>query len=51
MTTSNDAEATMKAVRIHSFGGPEELHYEDAPRPAPKDGLTGNSLPYSESLL
>jgi NADPH:quinone reductase-like Zn-dependent oxidoreductase len=25
--------ATMKAVRIHSYGGPEVLRYEDAPRP------------------
>ena len=24
---------TMKAVRFHSFGGPEVLQYEDAPRP------------------
>ena len=24
---------TMKAVRIHAYGGPEQLHYEDAPRP------------------
>ncbi len=24
---------TMKAVRQHAFGGPEVLHYEDAPRP------------------
>ncbi|AJY46546.1 NADP-dependent oxidoreductase [Martelella endophytica] len=23
----------MKAVRLHAFGGPEVLHYEDAPRP------------------
>jgi NADPH:quinone reductase-like Zn-dependent oxidoreductase len=23
----------MKAVRIHSYGGPEVLNYEDAPRP------------------
>ena len=38
MTSSNDAKATMKAVRIHAFGGPEELRYEDAPRPAPKAG-------------
>ena len=38
MTSSNDAKATMKAVRIHAFGGPEELVYEDAPRPAPKPG-------------
>ncbi|HER62899.1 MAG TPA: NADP-dependent oxidoreductase [Desulfobacteraceae bacterium] len=27
----------MKAVRIHSFGGPEMLKYEDAPRPIPND--------------
>ncbi|MFZ1643815.1 MAG: NADP-dependent oxidoreductase [Candidatus Contendobacter sp.] len=26
----------MKAVRIHAYGGPELLHYEDAPRPQPK---------------
>lgn len=25
---------TMKAVRLHAFGGPEVLRYEDAPRPA-----------------
>jgi len=25
--------ATMKAVRIHEYGGPEALRYEDAPRP------------------
>ena len=24
---------SMKAVRLHTFGGPEVLHYEDAPRP------------------
>jgi len=28
---------TMKAVRIHSYGGPEVLKYEDAPRPVPTD--------------
>ena len=27
----------MKALVIHSFGGPEVLKYEDAPRPEPKD--------------
>ena len=27
--------AQMKAVRIHSYGGPEVLAYEDAPRPTP----------------
>jgi NADPH:quinone reductase-like Zn-dependent oxidoreductase len=25
----------MKAVRVHTYGGPEVLTYEDAPRPAP----------------
>ena len=29
------ATNTMKAVRIHHFGGPEVLKYEDAPRPKP----------------
>ena len=29
---------TMKAVRIHNFGGPEVLQYEDAPRPQPESG-------------
>lgn len=28
----------MKAVRIHAFGGPELLSYEDAPRPEPAAG-------------
>ena len=27
----------MKAVRIHEYGGPDVLTYEDAPRPEPKD--------------
>lgn len=31
------AAATMKAVRVHSFGGIEVLQYEDAPRPKPKE--------------
>jgi NADPH:quinone reductase-like Zn-dependent oxidoreductase len=30
--------ATMKAVRIHEYGGPEVLRYEDAPRPEPGEG-------------
>ena len=30
--------ATMKAVRIHRYGGPEVLTYEDAPRPEPAAG-------------
>lgn len=28
----------MKAVRMHKFGGPEVLIYEDAPMPQPKEG-------------
>ena len=30
--------ASMKAVRIHAYGGTEQLVYEDAPRPVPGDG-------------
>jgi NADPH:quinone reductase-like Zn-dependent oxidoreductase len=30
--------ATMKAIRIHEYGGPEVLKYEDAPRPQPAAG-------------
>jgi NADPH:quinone reductase-like Zn-dependent oxidoreductase len=33
------ASATMKAIRFHSFGGPEVLVYEDAPKPEAKEGL------------
>ena len=29
---------TMKAVRIHAYGGPDVLAYEDAPRPTAGDG-------------
>ena len=29
---------TMKAVRIHQFGDPDVLRYEDAPRPDPASG-------------
>jgi NADPH:quinone reductase-like Zn-dependent oxidoreductase len=29
---------TMKAIRIHNYGGPETLKYEDAPRPKPQEG-------------
>ena len=28
----------MKAIRVHQFGGPEVLKYEDAPDPVPKAG-------------
>ena len=30
--------STMKAVRIHAYGGPDVLAYEDAPRPTAGDG-------------
>ena len=30
--------ADMKAVRIHEFGSPDVLKYEDAPKPEPKNG-------------
>ena len=33
-----EKKGTMKAVRIHKYGGPEVLHYEDAPRPKPQAG-------------
>src|SRR5438876_11128324 len=29
---------TMKAIRIHNYGGPEVLKYEDALRPQPQAG-------------
>lgn len=29
---------TMKAVRIHTYGGPEVLVYEEVPRPQPENG-------------
>ena len=29
---------TMKTIRIHNYGGPEVLQYEDAPRPEPQAG-------------
>jgi NADPH:quinone reductase-like Zn-dependent oxidoreductase len=29
--------ATMKAIVVHEYGGPEVLKYEDAPRPEPKE--------------
>src|SRR5260370_12049702 len=29
---------TMKAIRIHNYGGPEGVQYEDAPRPEPGEG-------------
>ena len=26
----------MKAIRVHEFGGPEALRFEDVPEPTPK---------------
>jgi NADPH:quinone reductase-like Zn-dependent oxidoreductase len=33
---SRAKQQTMKAIRIHNYGGPEVLKYEDAPRPEPQ---------------
>src|SRR6266436_177428 len=33
-----EKNGTMKAIRIHNYGGPEVLKYEDAPRPKPQAG-------------
>src|SRR5208283_1404489 len=38
MNTTLDQTGTMKAVRIHSFGGPESLLLEDVPAPTPGPG-------------
>lgn len=37
-TAAVDPPKTMHAVRIHAFGGPDVLKYEQAPRPEPADG-------------
>src|SRR5438132_8188365 len=36
-TIAQTNNATMKAVVIHEFGGPEVMKYEDVPRPEPKE--------------
>jgi NADPH:quinone reductase-like Zn-dependent oxidoreductase len=36
--SSSATSQTMKAIRIHSYGGLEVLKYEDAPRPQPQAG-------------
>src|SRR5882757_8974397 len=36
--SSSATSQTMKAIRIHRYGGPEVLQYEDAPRPKPQAG-------------
>ena len=35
MTSTITAPTTMKTIRIHAFGGPDVLRFEDVPRPAP----------------
>lgn len=45
----------MKAVRLHRYGGPEELAYEDTPDPRPRDGwvvveLRAAALNWHDSL-
>jgi NADPH:quinone reductase-like Zn-dependent oxidoreductase len=37
MLSAQSARPTMKAVALHEYGGPEVLHYEDVPRPEPKE--------------
>lgn len=37
-TREQAGKPTMKAVRIHAFGGNDALRYEDVPRPAPAAG-------------
>src|SRR5438105_4342985 len=34
----DEREASMKAIRVHQFGGPEILRYEDVPLPEPGAG-------------
>lgn len=36
MATATTIKTTMKAVRIHSFGGPDVLRLEETPRPEPQ---------------
>jgi NADPH:quinone reductase-like Zn-dependent oxidoreductase len=36
--TSHGNSEFMKAIRMHSYGGPEVLQYEDAPRPRLQEG-------------
>src|SRR3982751_2748790 len=37
LARAETSSSTMKALVIHSFGGPEVLKYEDVPRPEPND--------------
>src|SRR5437879_791406 len=31
-------QQTMRAIRVHQYGGPEQLQLEEIPRPVPQDG-------------
>src|SRR6476646_6926976 len=37
IVTGQSTQPMMKAVVVHEYGGPEVLHYEEAPRPQPND--------------
>jgi NADPH:quinone reductase-like Zn-dependent oxidoreductase len=37
LSAAEPEKATMKAIVVHEYGGPEVLKYEDAPRPEPKE--------------
>lgn len=34
----------MRAIRVHEYGGPEKLLYEEIPKPAPKAGEAHRAL-------
>ena len=36
MANTMTGKETMKAVQIHTYGGPDVLQFEDMPRPEPK---------------
>ena len=40
---------TMKAIRIHNYGGPEVLQDEDAPRPKPQADRSSHPSPRGRS--
>ena len=37
IVTGQSTQPMMKAIVVHEYGGPEVLHYEEAPRPQPND--------------
>ena len=38
MKTTTEGDKKMKAIRLHEFGGPDVLRYEDAPKPVAGPG-------------